>query len=304
MSQDYFLYEKDSAKRIGFITFNKPEKLNMITMADDAVYFKDLLWEIEQDDDVKVLVLRGAGECLGVGADVSDLGPETVGFSRDPKEPPPPLRRRLAYERRMGHDGIDKCGMVSVFSFGKPVITQAKSYCYGWHFQQATEGDIIIASEDALFTHPAFRYIAETFPTMAWMNTMGYQKTAEMVFTGRPFTAEEMYQAGLVNRVVPKEKLEDEVMEYALAIAKLPLDIIVVQKHYLQTLRALRHDMMGGDLMACFGHVISTYMKPEPGDYLVIKEVARKGATEAIQAREDRYPPRWRLSHKGRAAKE
>ena len=304
MGKEYFQYEKDSSKRIAFITFNKPEKLNMLTMASDAIYFKDLLWEIEQDDDVKVLVLRGAGECLGVGADVRDLGPETVGFSRDPKDPPPPLRRRMAFERRMCHDGMDKCGIVGLFNFGKPVICQAHSYSYGWHFQIATESDIIIASDDALFTHPAFRYIAETFPAMAWMNTIGYQKTAEMAFTGRPFTAQELYEAGLVNRVVPREKLEDEVMEYALAIAKLPLDIIVVQKHYLQTLRAIRYDNMAGNLLASWGHLISTYMKPEPGDYLVIKEVSRKGPTAAIEERENRYPPRWRLSHKGRAAKE
>ena len=304
MGKEYFQYEKDSAKRIGFITFSRPEKLNMILASQEGGYFKDLLWEIEQDDDVKVLVLKGAGSCLGVGDDVTDLGTETMGFSRDPKEPPPPLRERLARERKMGHLAVDKWGMVSLFSFGKPVICQAHGYSYGWHFQIATESDIIIASDDALFTHPAFRYIAETFPAMAWMNTIGYQKTAEMLFTGRPFTAQELYEAGLVNRVVPREKLEDEVMEYALAIAKLPLDIIVVQKHYLQTLKAIRHDNMAGDLIACFGHVISTFMKPEPGDYLVLKEVTRKGPKGAIQAREDRYPPRWRLSHKGRAAKE
>ena len=302
MAKEYFLYEKDKEKRIAWITFNKPEKQNMISM-DEMRTWPPLLTEIERDEDVKLLVLKGLGECFGTGADMADLGPETVGFSRDRKAPPPPLRRRIAYERRMGHDAL-RGGMMDMFHFGKPCICQVHGYCYGWHFQVATEADIVIASEEALFTHPAFRYIAETFPTMAWMNTIGYQKTAEMAFTGRPFTAQELYTAGLVNRVVPREKLEAEVMEYASAIAKLSLDLLMVQKHYLATLRSIRQETLSGDLIACMGHVLSSYMKPEPGDYVVLKEVTRKGPKEAAAEREKMYPPRWRLSYKGRAAKE
>lgn len=304
MGKEYFLYKKLKNERIGIITFNKPEKLNMIDIVDDAPHYRPLLREIEADDDVKVLIIRGAGGNLGAGADMRNLGPETVGFSKDPNSPRPSMKRRLLYDRRMSHDNVDSIGVISTYHFAKPVICQAQGYCYGWHLVAAAESDIVIAAEDALFTSPAFRYTAEVFQGLTFLNTMGYQKYAELLFTGRPFTAQEMYTAGMVNSVVPVERLEQEVMEYASVITKLSMDILMVNKHYLQTLRSLRNETLTGNLISMFAHTLSTYMKTEPGDYVVIKEVGKKGLGGAIKEREDKYPPRWRLSREGRSAKE
>jgi enoyl-CoA hydratase len=304
MGKDYFLYEKLKAERIGIITFNKPEKLNMISITEDAPHFRILLREIEQDDDIKVLILRGAGGNLGAGADMTNLGTETVGFSKDPKSPRPSLKKRLLYDRRMNHDNIDGISILSNYHFVKPCICQAQGYCYGWHFAIAAESDIIIAAEDALFTSPAFRYTAEVFQGQTLLNVLGYQRYAELLFTGKPFTAKEMQVAGMVNSVVPVDKLNEEVMEYASMVAKLSLEILMVNKHYLQTLRSLYHETMTSNLIATFTHLLSTYVKTEPDDYVVLKEVGKKGPEGAIKERESKYPPRWRLSLEGRNAKE
>jgi enoyl-CoA hydratase len=304
MGKEYFLYEKLKAERIGIITFNRPEKLNMISIVDDGPHFRPLLREIEQDDDVKVLIIRGAGGNLGAGADMENLGSETVGFGKEPGSPRPSMKRRLLYDRRMSHDNVDGIGVISLYHFAKPCICQAQGYCYGWHLVAAAESDIVIAAEDALFTSPAFRYTAEVFQGLTFLNTMGYQRYAELLFTGRPFTAKEMQVAGMVNSVVPVEKLEEEVMEYASVVAKLSMDLLMVNKHYLQTLRSLHHETLTGNLISMFAHTLSTYMKTEPGDYIVMKEVGQKGPEGAIKERESKYPPRWRLSREGRNAKE
>lgn len=303
MSKDYCLFEKDKEKRIAWITFNRPEKQNMMR-GEDGAQFAKLLRQVEMDDDVKVLILRGAGKSFGTGADMSTLGPDTLGFSRDPKAPKPPLRRRLVVERNLTHDAKDDWGIQAAFHVCKPTISQVHGYCYGWHFMTMWMTDIVIASEEALFTHPALRYIAESVPAMSWMNDMGYHKTAELVFTGRAFTARELEHMGIVNKVVPLEKLEEEVMEYASVIAKQPLDVLMLQKHYLETLRSMRNETMTGNLLACLVHMTSSYMKPEPDDFIVMKETAREGAKGAVAKREQRYSPRWRLSYEGRAAKE
>lgn len=302
MSGDYFLYEKDVEKRIAWITFNHPEKKNMVG-AEEMGQFDPMLRQIEDDDDVKVLILKGAGDCFGSGANMIGLGPDTVGFSRDPNAPRPTVRQRLLRERRMGHDSIGP-GLTNMFHFCKPCIAQVHGYCYGWHFQIATGCDIIISSEEALFTHPAFRYIMEAWPMTVWLEELGAKKTAEMVFTGRAFTAEEMERAGMVNKVVPRDKLEEEVNEMASIIALQPLDILVVDKHYLETLGAIRNDLHAPNLVGCMAHMMSTYMKLDPGDYSVLRETTKLGVKGAIDAREARYPAKYKLTYKGRAGKE
>lgn len=297
--EEFLLFEKDVSKRLGWITFNRPEKYNMFVGAE-VFQFAQLLRTIERDDDVKVLVLRGAGEHFGSGADIMLLGTGTVGFSRDPNEPPPSVRRRLIGERMMAHDAVGG-QLCNMFHFCKPVIAQVQGYCYGQHFTIATGADIVIASEDALFTHPAFRYIVEAWPMGVWWDMLGPHRVAEMVFTGRPFTAEEMYQAGFVNRVVPREKLEEETLEMAQVIALQNIDMLMVFKHYLETIRAIRNDLIGPNMVGCLAHMCSTYMKIEPGDFSVLKETTKKGAKGAIDTREDRYPPRYRLSYKRRS---
>jgi len=303
MGKEYFLYEKDAQKRIASITFNKPENRNMATM-EDMHALPPLLREIEEDDDVKVLILKGAGECFGSGGDIKALGPDTVGFSRDPKAPRPTVRKRLIMERRMGHDAVNPGALTAIFHFCKPCIAQVHGYCYGWHFQVATGADIVITSEEALFTHPAFRYVMEAWPMMVWLESMGTKKAAEMMFTGRAFTAQEMEQCGLVNKVVRRDKLEQEVNEMASIIAMQPLDVLVVEKHFLETLGSMRNDINAPNLVGCMAHMLSTYMKLDPGDYSVLRETTKLGASGAIKERERRYPPKYRLSYSGRAAAE
>ena len=282
------------------MTFNRPEKENMAT-AEDMMNFIPLLQSIEEDDDVKVLIMKGAGDCFGPGADVRELGSGTAAFSSNPKDSYPPVRKRLIQERKGWQTNS---AMQAFYHFAKVSIAQVHGYCYGLHFQWATAADITIASEDALFSHPAFRYIGPNEPTMLdWIDIMGIKKTKELAFTGRPFTAQEMEQCGLVNKVVPREKLEAEVDEMASVIAQMPIDHIVVGKHLFETFQKMRGLPASWDIIA-MSHNLSTHVKFEPGDFNLMKDRATKGITAAVRDRDLKYPPAYRLSHKGRATKD
>ena len=123
-----------------------------------------------------------------------------------------------------------RSGCRSLQEFKKISILEVKGYCYGWHFYQAGDADLVISSDDALFGHPAFRYVGYAPRMWQWATMMGLRKFQEMVFTGRPFTADEMAECGFVNSVVPRDQLEDEVQKYALACAQnRPTDVIFIQ---------------------------------------------------------------------------
>ena len=107
--------------------------------------------------------------------------------------------------------GNARSGCRTLQDFKKISILEVKGYCYGWHFYQAADADLVISSDDALFGHPAFRYVGYAPRMWQWAMMMGLRKFQEMVFTGRPFTADEMYDCNFVNSVVPREQLEAEV---------------------------------------------------------------------------------------------
>ena len=132
-------------------------------------------------------------------------------------------------------------------------IVEAKGYCYGWHFYQCADADLVISSDDALFGHPSFRYYGWGPRMWTWVQMMGLRKFQEMVFTGRPFTAEEMYECNFLNKVVPRDQLEAEVDKYARACARnRPVDTVFQQKIFFEVFKQHQGEYMGSLLSAFF----------------------------------------------------
>jgi len=124
------------------------------------------------------------------------------------------------------------------------------------------------------------------------------------VFTGRPFTAQEMKDCHFVNSVVPREELEDEVMKYALACANnRPTDTVVMQKTFFEVFKQQQGEYMGS-ILAGWLEGMLPLVKEEGGGIAVDGETFEKGLASAVKDNDSKFPPEWRLSYKGRAAKE
>ena len=227
-AEEIILYEKDPSTRIATITLNRPDQLNIPTIAARRRY-ADLLFKASIDDDVKVLVVRGVGDHLGTGADLDEVMAkqadgtvlyDELGLDEDDDVTLPPGRSYRAGASLLHWYGNTRSGCRTLQDFKKISILEVKGYCYGWHFYQAADADIVISSDDALFGHPAFRYVGYAPRMWQWAMMMGMRKFQEMVFTGRPFTADQMYDCNFVNSVVPREDLEAEVDKYARACAR------------------------------------------------------------------------------------
>jgi enoyl-CoA hydratase/carnithine racemase len=304
--EEIILYAKDPTTKIATITFNRPEYLNAPTAAARLRY-ADLLHAANVDDHVKVVVIRGVGDDFGSGADLPEVmeGADSPGF-------------RLA-ELRLGEDSVRypptgsvrhgatisawyanaQAGNRSLQEFKKISIVEAKGYCYGWHFYQAADADLVIASDDALFGHPSFRYYGWGPRMWTWVQTMGLRKFQEMVFTGRPFTADEMFQCNFLNKVVPRDQLQAEVDKYALACAhNRPTDTVFMQKAFFEMVKQYQGEYLGS-LLSAFCESMGSAVAPD-GDDLMLNDAIDKGLADAVKDNDSKFPPEFRLSKSGR----
>ncbi|HUC04229.1 MAG TPA: enoyl-CoA hydratase/isomerase family protein [Acidimicrobiales bacterium] len=307
--EEALVYDKDPSTKIATITFNRPEQLNAPTIGMRLRYAR-LLDLANVDDDVKVLVVRGAGEDFGSGADLPELaalmaeGPEASlreELSLDGEDVSYPLPRTFRATATLSQWYADpRSGCRTLQDFKKISIVEAKGYCYGWHFYQAADADLVIASEDALFGHPAFRYVGWGPRMWSWAMTMGIRKFQEMVFTGRPFSAQEMAECNFVNSVVPRADLEAEVAKYASACSKArPTDAVVMQKAFFQMMKQYQGEYMGS-LLSAFLENMGGRVRPDQGDLMLDDDTYGGGLNKAVKVNDAQFPPEFRLSKTGR----
>ena len=311
-AKPFIKYEKDKKNKIAYVTFNRPDKLNAANIGM-RLLFGDICFKAGIDDDVKVMVIRGEGKHFGGGGDLPEQkGMISENFKEesllhefgmpmdDVKYPPPGTFRYL-------HTLTDfyakaRAGDRPLQEFKKISIVEAKGYCYGWHFYMAGDADMVISSDEAMFGHPSFRYAGWGPRLWTWCEMMGYRKFAEMLFTGRPFSAKEMYDCSFVNSVVPRDKLEAETEKYAMACSRSrPVDTVVVQKTFLELYKQYRGEYMGS-LLTGFVEGSLPLMKNDKADDLVLgdKVFRDQGLNNAVKDNDALFPADWRLSYSGR----
>ena len=190
--------------RIGFVTFNNPERHNAMSleMWEATVHH---LNEYAKDPVVRVLVLTGAGgKAFVSGADISKFEDE-----------------RSSEEGIARYNAAVEQGYATVHSFPKPTIAMIRGYCIGGGMGLASCCDIRICSPNSRFAVPAAKLgLGYDFPGLKRLvDLVGPSFTKEIFFTARQFDASEAKDMGFANRVVPEEEIEAYVKNYAETIA-------------------------------------------------------------------------------------
>jgi enoyl-CoA hydratase/carnithine racemase len=205
----YILLEKRD--HIARITLNRPDKLNALNekMFDEIAY---ALSDIAQDDDMRVVVLTGAGRTFCAGADLREEEGEKVLREKNAEE----IRRNVRRSSRGCIEGLQQ--------LPQPAIAMIRGACVGAGFDLALACDIRIGSEDARFMVAYTRVGMIPGQGGAWMlaRIAGLAKAAELLFTGDFLNAQDAYKWGVLNKVVPDSELEKETMAMAFRIASVP----------------------------------------------------------------------------------
>ena len=311
-ARQFIRYEKDKSTKIATLTFDRPDKQNATTIGMRQVY-ADLVHQANIDDDVKVLVIRGEGKNFGAGGDLPEqdemlsASDEDVsllhefGISNEEDVRYPPKNSFRFLHGLTDHYGKARAGNRPLQEFKKISIIEAKGYCYGWHFYQAGDADLVVSSDEALFGHPAFRYVGWGPRLWTWVETMGLRKFSEMLFTGRPFTAKEMADCNFLNSVVPLEELTAETEKYALACSRTrPTDTVQIQKTFLEIYKQYRGEYMGSMLTGMVEGMLPVVTNDRMEDVQLGDDVFGKGLNNIVKDNDSNYPPEWRLSRSGR----
>jgi len=196
-----------------WISLNHPAKMNC--MGDDMLdVFCAIVDAIENDDSVSVIVVRGNGPCFSSGYDISKAG--------ESNRPNYAEGSRRFFKRRYAF--IDR-----VWNSPKPFIASVHGYCLAAASDLANTCDVTIASDDAVFGYPAVRWGGHTHRlTYPWH--MPFKKAKELMLTGDRMSALEAERVGMVNKVVPRDKLEEETRAMAARMAMIPLSGLIVNK--------------------------------------------------------------------------
>ena len=190
---------------IGWVIYNNAEKRNAVSL-DMTEAAADAFDRMNMDDDVRVVVVRGAGDKSFVsGQDISEF----KALRSDPEN----SKNYEVTTNRM-YQGLKDCT--------KATIAMINGYCMGGGVALACACDFRICSEGSVFAIPAARLGIAYRPNFCgWVaDLVGPSTAKEILLTARRYDAEEMLQLGLVNRVIPLDELEAYVTDYAATIAE------------------------------------------------------------------------------------
>ncbi|AUT72425.1 enoyl-CoA hydratase-related protein [Paraburkholderia hospita] len=268
-----------------YITINRPEKKNAMTgaMLDQLMDGYD---RAEADDDVRVVVLRSAGDDFSTGHDLAEVGTEYGETTYDDKGRPrkPSQRARLLHDKRY----IER--FERIFRFLKPTLTLVKGYCLGAGLYLAEGSDLVIAADTAKMGHPEQKLgLSGAAYFAAWeIMALGPRKARELLLMADVWDAQTCLANGLINKVVPLASLDDEGEEWAERIVRLPRDGIVVGKAATN----LAMDSLGIASQFSYGHVLhalATNVRYESDEYNFMKQRRDKGVRASNHEREAFY---------------
>jgi len=283
MEYETVLYEKDG--HIAHITLNRPEKLNSVS-PELVRDWETAMREAEEDDDIKVIIFKGAGRCFSAGADLTG-----VGFVYGMKEPKPgekggriPQRVKLKFDRNLFLEFHRK-----VLLCPKLTIAQMHEYCLGIAFNIVLHCDYLIASEDCKMGHVEER-LGQGGMTISPIMILraGLTRSMDLCLTGKMIDGRQAVEMGLINRAVPKDILDAEVRELAAGLALHPKDGIALGK----ATRQLVYETMGitrGLTEHYIMHSFQTNRVYDPDEYNFFKQRRDKGVKEAAHEKHDYF---------------
>jgi enoyl-CoA hydratase len=264
-----FILIDDPAPQVRRITLNRPEKRNALHNGLRGEII-DALQKADQDPEIRVMIVRGAGSCFSAGYDLGG-GNEGQAFPWFTAAGEGHWPRHVTQ------------GWMSIWELSKPVIAQVHGYCLAGGSELATCCDLVYVADDAQMGYPAVRFGVPDNHFHAWF--IGMRKAMEMMLTGDSLSGVECARLGWANESVPSDQLEQKVLDVAKRITGVPLDLSRLNKrlvHRQMEIMGLWTGIRAGSELCALG----THQQ-SLRDFLA--NTREKGLTQALQERDEPF---------------
>lgn len=287
-ADDRVLLEIDRRTHIARLTINNPERRNTY---DPAMRTRmgQLLDEVADDDDVKVLVLRGAQGVFSTGADMNNAygwyGERADGTKREDE----PAKRRPSQRRRLTVDRKSFGFYHNLMGFPKITVGEISGYALGGGFEMALMMDISVIARDTRIGMPATRFLGPALGSLhMFFHRLGPVLARRMLLTGDISEAAEVEHLGVFTETCAPEAVSARAEYWARKAAKMPADGVVIAKEAFRLVEQSQA-YQGEEVCSYLFHAYGTNLQFAPGEFNFVKTRAQVGTKEAFRLRDEHF---------------
>jgi enoyl-CoA hydratase/carnithine racemase len=279
MNDSRVLLDKDPTSHIARLTLNNPGRKNSydppMRRAIGAA-----MDDVANDDDMKVLLLRGAGEVFCTGADMRNAYSwyETKGDNRRPSQ-----RRKLAVDRESFSFYHDYIG------YPKATVAQIEGYALGGGLELALASDISVAGLDTKVGMPAARFLGPVIGNIhLFFHRLGPVLAKRLLLTGEIVEVSKLTKPDVFSEVVEPGSVAARAEEFAAQIAKMPADGIAIAKEAYRLVEQSQA-YQGEESASVLFHAFATNLRFEEDEFNFVRERAKSTTTEAFKSRDAHF---------------
>jgi enoyl-CoA hydratase len=280
-ADDRVLFDIDADKRIATITLNNPQQRNSYdaAMRDSLARCLD---RVADDDDLTVVLLRGAGGVFSTGADMNNAygwygSPEGETKSR------PSQRRRLTVDRKSFSFYHNLMG------FPKVTVGEISGYALGGGFEIALMTDISVIARDTRIGMPATRFLGPALGSLhMFFHRLGPVLARRLLLTGDIIDAGSVEHLGVFTETCLAERVAARARYWAEKAAKMPADGVVIAKEAFRLVEQSQA-YQGEEVASYLFHALGNNLQFAPGEFNFVKTRAEHGTKKAFRLRDEHF---------------
>jgi enoyl-CoA hydratase len=279
---DRVLFQVDREKRIATITLNNPQQRNSYdAVMRDAVARS--LDAVADDDDLTVVLLRGADGVFSTGADMNNAYGWYGERGAEPAKSRPSQRRRLTVDRK-------SFGFYhNLMGFPKVTVGEISGYALGGGFEIALMTDISVIARDTRIGMPATRFLGPALGSLhMFFHRLGPVLARRLLLTGDIIAAESVEHLGIFTETCDPGHVTARARYWAEKAAKMPADGVVIAKEAFRLVEQSQA-YQGEEVASYLFHAYGTNLQFSPGEFNFVKTRAQHGTKEAFRLRDEHF---------------
>src|SRR6201996_6722341 len=283
-TDDRVLFDVDMDKRIATITFNNPQQRNPYGAAMREAVAR-CLDQVAEDDDITVVLLRGAEGVFSTGADMNNA----YGWDGKKDQSPEEANRRPSQRRRLALDRKSFSFYHNFMGFPKVTVGEIAGFALGGGFEMALMTDISVIARDAKIGMPATRFLGPALGSLhMFFHRLGPVLARRLLLTGDIIDASAVENLGIFTETCDPGQATARARYWAEKAAKMPADGVVIAKEAFRLVEqspAYQSEEVASYLFHAFG----TNLQFAPGEFNFVKTRAEHGTKEAFRLRDEHF---------------